>query len=122
MRGAGVSHNNGCTPCGKSRYQVCNVMFDSDTFTSHVTDMEYKIDFKLNCDSSNVVYLIECKVCGAQYLGSTCTPFRLRFNNYKACNRKFIGGSSGIAQAEFSGTLQGRIIKGSSKILKIDRL
>ena len=29
-----------------------------------------------------------------QYVGSTSTPFRYRFNNYKACFRKFSSGSS----------------------------
>ena len=47
-----------------------------------------------------MVYLLECNVCGVQYVGSTNTPFRLRFNNYKACNRKFSQGSS-VPQAEF---------------------
>ena len=27
-------------------------------------------------------------------MGSTSTPFRYRFNNYKACHRKFSSGSS----------------------------
>ena len=31
-----------------------------------------------------VVYLISCKVCGLQYVGSTTTEFRLRFNNHKS--------------------------------------
>ena len=34
----------------------------------------------------------------------TCTPFRLRFNNYKACSRKFNLGASvppGVPQVEF---------------------
>ena len=35
------------------------------------------------------MYLLECTVCGVQYVGSSCTPYRLRFNNYKACSRKF---------------------------------
>ena len=43
---------------------------------------------------SNVVYLLECDLCGFQYLGSISTPFRYRFNNYKACYRKFSSGSS----------------------------
>ena len=73
--GAVIMHNRGCTPCG------C-------TFTSHLTDKEYKINFPFNCDLPNVVYLMECKVCGVQYVCSTCTPFRLRFNNYKACSRR----------------------------------
>ncbi|WP_430731992.1 GIY-YIG nuclease family protein [Acinetobacter baumannii] len=41
----------------------------------------------LNCNSSNIVYLLNCKVCHAQYVGSCTTKFRLRFNNYKSCNK-----------------------------------
>ena len=33
-------------------------------------------------------------MCGVQYVGSTNTPFWLRFNNYKACYRRFRPGSS----------------------------
>ena len=40
----------------------------------------------LNCNSKNVVYLLSCKVCKTQYVGSCTTKFRLRFNNYKSCN------------------------------------
>ena len=38
---------------------------------------------------SGVVSLLSCKVCGMQYVGSTFTPFRTRFNNYKLCSRRF---------------------------------
>ena len=55
---------------------------------------EYKINFAFNCDSSNVIYLFDCVVCGVQYVGSTSTPFKYRFHNYKACFRKFSSGSS----------------------------
>ena len=30
------------------------------------------------------MYLITCKVCGLQYVGSISTKFRLRFNNHKS--------------------------------------
>ena len=60
----------------KSRCQVCKVMSNSDTFKSSTTCKEYKINYSFNCDSSNVVYLIECNVCGVQYVGSTCTAFK----------------------------------------------
>ena len=45
--------------------------------------MKYEM-FHLN--SRNVVYLItrSCKVCGFQYVGSTTTKFRVRFNNHKS--------------------------------------
>ena len=42
----------------------------------------------------NVYIYMDCVVCGFQYVGSTSTPFRLRFNNYKACYRKFRLGPS----------------------------
>ena len=50
-------------------------------------------------NSSGVMYLLGCKVCGKQYVGSTFTSLRARFNNYKSSSRKF---SSGVAvmQAE----------------------
>ena len=75
-------------------------MSNSEHFHSNVDSREYRINYSFNCDSSNVVYLLECTVCGVQYVGSTCTPFRLRFNNYKACNRKLNSGAS-VPQAEF---------------------
>eukprot|EP00794_Sanderia_malayensis_P018386 gene18386-20236_t len=41
-----------------------------------------------------------CKVCGMQYVGSTFTPFRNRFNNYKSSCRKFEKGEM-VGQADF---------------------
>ena len=69
-------------------------MNNSEHFHSNIDSREYRINHSFNCDSSNVVYLLECTVCGVQYVGSTCTPFSLRFNNYKACSRKFNLGAS----------------------------
>ena len=40
-------------------------------------------------------------MCGVQYVGSTNTPCRLRFNNYKACYRRFRSGSS-VPQMDLS--------------------
>ena len=36
-----------------------------------------------------VVYLIECRICGKQYNGSTVTKFCARANNYKSTHRNF---------------------------------
>ena len=84
----------GCTRCEKSRCKMCKSVSESDSFYSHATSKEYKSNFSFNCDSSGVVYLLDCVVCGVQYVGSTNTPFRLRFNNYKACYRRYRSGSS----------------------------
>ena len=39
-------------------------------------------------------------MCGVQYVGGISTPFRLRFNNYKACFHRFRSGSS-VPQMDF---------------------
>ena len=38
----------------------------------------------LNCNSSNVIYLITCMICELQYVGSTTTKLITRFNNHKS--------------------------------------
>ena len=70
-----------------SRCQTCINVKNTDTFQSFVTKESYKINHHFNCDSKCVVYLLSCKVCGLQYVGSTVDRFRLRLNNYKSCQR-----------------------------------
>ena len=75
-------------------------MSNSEHFHSNIDSREYRMNYSFNCDSSNVVYLLECTVCGVQYVGSTCMLLRLRFNNYKECSCKFDSGAS-VLQVEF---------------------
>ena len=58
--GNGGTDKKGCSRCGKSRCQVCNVMSNSEHFHSNIDSREYRINYSFNCDSSNVVYLMEC--------------------------------------------------------------
>ena len=46
------------------------------------------MNYNFNCNSLNVVYLITCRICGLQYVGSTTTKFRARFNNHKSRMRR----------------------------------
>ena len=45
------------------------------------------MNYHVDCNSSNVVYLITCQKCSLQYVGSTVTKFRLRFNNKSRIRR-----------------------------------
>ena len=76
--------SKGTVVCGNRRCQVCKYLEPGERFTSYRTGKSYTINYELDCNSSNVVYLLSCKVCHAQYVGSTTTKFRLRFNNHKA--------------------------------------
>ena len=53
--------------------------------TSYVEGPNYKkiLHHSISCDTKNVIYLISCKVCSAQYVGQTTTALRTRFNNHR---------------------------------------
>jgi len=85
--------------CQSKRCGVCAYVTNTQSFTNTDGSLEYKIMANLNCNSKNVVYLVQCKSCSKQYVGSASTKFRLRFNNYKACFKKC---SSGITAPQMS--------------------
>ena len=80
--------------CGKSRCETCCNIKQTDTFESFVTKEVFKINHSFNCDSKCLIYLLSCKVCGIQYTGSTVDKFRLRWNNYKSCQRNAANGGT----------------------------
>ena len=87
-----IESDKGCFRCGKSRCQLCRFVSEGNSFRSNVSGSEFKISSRYTCDSSGVVYLLDCKVCGKQYVGSTFTSFRVRFNNYKSASRRYSKG------------------------------
>ena len=69
---------------------VCQIINETQTFSNKEGDRTYEIrSDSLDCNSGNVVYLVQCKTCNMQYVGSASTKFRLRLNNYKYCLRKY---------------------------------
>ena len=75
-------HPGFCRGCGKSNCQICDFILDSSEFFNSGKDRKFLIrkgDF--NCNSRLVIYRIICKTCCKQYVGSTKTTFRIRFNN-----------------------------------------
>jgi hypothetical protein len=53
-------------------------------FHSETTGKEYKIFCNVNCKTPNVVYLLDCHVCGSQYVGESVQPFNKRMNGHKS--------------------------------------
>jgi len=86
----------GCRGCnGRKDCQVCDKIVPDTHFSSTVTGKKYEIrGGPYHCNSKNIVYLLECKKCKIQYVGSVATEdgdnrFRLRCNNYKSVHKKF---------------------------------
>ena len=77
--------------CLGNRCSVCPFVKSTTGFADK-TGKQYNIRSAtdLNCNSKNVVYLLKCKTCCSQYVGSCTTKFRLRFNNYKSCNNNHL--------------------------------
>ena len=82
----------GSEKCKSKHFLVCLNLSETDIFQSFQTKKQYKINRQLNCNYKGLIYLLSCKVCGLQYVGSTTDEFRLRSNNYKENNRKAKGG------------------------------
>ena len=78
----------GSSKCGSKRCQVCLNVSETNIFESFQTKKQYKINHHLDCNDKCLIYLLSCKICGLQYVGSTTDRFRLRWNNYKDNDRK----------------------------------
>ena len=69
--------------CNK-KCDICkNFLVVSPDFTCFATKQKYKIKGILKCDSRNVIYLISCKCCGKQYVGSAA-GLKERFRIHKS--------------------------------------
>ena len=56
------------------------------------TSESFKVNHNLCCNDKWLIYLLTCKVCKKQYSWKTFDRFRLRWNNYKESDRKFLRG------------------------------
>jgi len=74
----------GCFKCGDRRCKICKSMVEGEYFTSRATGKRYVANFRMDCNSAHVVYLLSCARCSEQYVGSTITKFRPRFNKNKS--------------------------------------
>ena len=98
----GREENPGIYSCGASNCEICPesgcLEVGTTTFRSSLSNKIYRMNNKFNCNSKYIVYLITCKTCGEQYVGSTTTKFRQRHNNYKSLFGKYGEGVRGMNQ------------------------
>ena len=77
----------GCVKCASIRCKACNVITEAKRFTSNTTHRTYSILEHISCTSTNLVYLISCKLCGLQYVGETGRMLRDRINDHLSAIR-----------------------------------
>jgi hypothetical protein len=71
-------------PCGDKRCKWCLQLQHAQVFHSKTTGKEYNILCNVNCKTPNVVYLLDCHVCGSQYVGESVQPFNKRMNGHRS--------------------------------------
>ena len=52
--------------------------------TSFMSDSSVDRSSLVNCKTPNVVYLLDCHVCGSQYVGESVQPFSKRMNGHRS--------------------------------------
>ena len=73
--------------CGGRGCKTCDLMGASTSFTTN--QQTVKLDMSLNCKSSNIIYIAQCRVClergerETTYIGQTMTPLHVRFNGHR---------------------------------------
>jgi hypothetical protein len=61
------------TPCS-----ICKYMVTTTTFKSNNTGETYQIKGTINCNTSKVIYMIQCNRCKLQYIGQTSNAITTR--------------------------------------------
>ena len=79
-----IKENNCSIEKCNGRCDICKKFLVLSTdFPCHATKRKYKIRGFLTCNTKNIIYLIACKCCDKQYIGSA-TGFKERFRIHKS--------------------------------------
>ena len=80
------SQNNrprGSYQCGKNCLTCTYISDGLTTYTFHSTGETRFITHHINCNSKNVIYMVQCNRCHKQYIGETKRRLKDRFNEHR---------------------------------------
>ena len=69
------SHHTSCCPC--------LFAFSDAEVTRHGTGQTHKLQVSAMCKSYDIIYVIQCKRCGQQYVGETEQALHERLNSHR---------------------------------------
>jgi len=78
------SDSGGCFPCAKKCDLCKNFLKPSTTIGSFHTNQVFSIKGRLDCDTKNVVYIVNDNICKLSYIGCTSDSLKVRFRNHKS--------------------------------------
>ena len=66
--------------CNGARCSLCPLILKCNSISIH--NSRFDIRTILDCNSSNIIYVIHCTKCNLHYVGETSTPLRTRLNQH----------------------------------------
>ena len=83
---AEVTISGGCFPCAKRCDHCKNFLKPTTTMgmSSFHTNQVFSINGRLDCDTKNVVYIVNDMKCELRYVGCTSDSLKVRFRNNKS--------------------------------------
>ena len=79
----GKSPTGSVSSCKKLRCTHCKSINESTEFVCSNTNEAILLHYAFNCTSENVIYLITCKKCHAQYVGQKRQTVSKRMNSHR---------------------------------------
>ena len=80
----GIRPTLGNSKCHRHRCHNCKYMKHTNAVTSRITHSKHYIKQTINCNSKGVIYLIECSLCCAQYVGQTSRTLKTRISEHRS--------------------------------------
>ena len=72
----------GVKACGSGRCKLCSMLIEGDKYKFNCNFIFYVKKANFTCKSENIIYVIRCSTCHAEYIGETVN-FRNRMNKHK---------------------------------------
>lgn len=70
-------------PCKHQFCFICDDVRESSSVISNTTKFVFKLHHNMDCNSSNLIYLVNCKECKKQYIGKTKNSLRRRAHGHR---------------------------------------
>ena len=78
------AYNGQCQKCDSRRCMTCKNIQCTQKFSSTYTGEKFIIYCNANCKTENIIYLLECAICGLQYIGETKQQLSKRLNGHRS--------------------------------------
>ena len=78
------AYNGQCQKCDSRRCMTCKNIQCTHKFSSTHTGEKFIIYCNANCKTENIIYLLECAICGLQYIGETKQQLSKRLNGHRS--------------------------------------